>query len=158
MEHKTIEEALLAAQQEMPNLVKDSKNPHFKSSYISLHGLLGEVLPVFQKHGILFAQFPDTSHSGQPALTTILSLPIENECYTFTTPLWAAKEDAQGQGGAITYMRRYALMSALGLVAEDEDDDGNKASGKPAARRPQPTAQQIAGDEAHSPGKDSVVL
>ena len=36
------------------------------------------------------------------------------------------KEDAQAQGSAITYARRYALMSMLGLVA-DTDDDGEAA-------------------------------
>ena len=38
-----------------------------------------------------------------------------------------AKADPQGAGSAITYMRRYALMACLGVVA-DVDDDGNSAS------------------------------
>ena len=36
------------------------------------------------------------------------------------------KSDAQKLGANITYNRRYALVTMLGL--EDEDDDGNKAS------------------------------
>jgi hypothetical protein len=41
--------------------------------------------------------------------------------------LCAAKRDPQGQGAAITYARRFAYMSVLGLVA-DKDDDGNAAT------------------------------
>jgi len=37
------------------------------------------------------------------------------------------KEDPQAQGSAVTYARRYAYMSVLGLVA-DEDDDGQRAT------------------------------
>jgi hypothetical protein len=38
------------------------------------------------------------------------------------------KNDPQGIGSCITYMRRYALAAILGLNI-DEDDDGNSASG-----------------------------
>ena len=34
----------------------------------------------------------------------------------------------QGYGSAVTYLRRYALGSFLGIVT-DEDDDGNASSG-----------------------------
>lgn len=46
---------------------------------------------------------------------------------SFVMPL--AKADPQGAGSAITYARRYALVSMLGLNV-DEDDDGNHASNK----------------------------
>jgi hypothetical protein len=38
----------------------------------------------------------------------------------------SSKNDAQGYGSALTYARRYSLMSACGLAPED--DDGNAAS------------------------------
>jgi hypothetical protein len=38
------------------------------------------------------------------------------------------KQDMQQLGSAVTYARRYQLVSLLGLEAED--DDGNYASGK----------------------------
>jgi hypothetical protein len=37
-------------------------------------------------------------------------------------------DDIKGLGSAITYLRRYAIQSALGLAAED-DDDGSRATG-----------------------------
>jgi hypothetical protein len=36
--------------------------------------------------------------------------------------LLLSKNDAQGQGSAITYARRYALCAVLNLVADDDDD------------------------------------
>jgi hypothetical protein len=52
----------------------------------------------------------------------------------------ASKQDAQGYGSALTYARRYSLMTAFGICPED--DDGNAA--KPADKA-QPTidASQI---------------
>ena len=44
----------------------------------------------------------------------------------------------QGLGSAITYARRYSLVSMLGLEAED--DDGNKA----VQHKPQPKAENPA--------------
>jgi hypothetical protein len=38
----------------------------------------------------------------------------------------ANKNDAQGYGSALTYARRYGLMTAFGVPAED--DDGNAAA------------------------------
>ena len=43
-----------------------------------------------------------------------------------TMEMKPSKDDPQGRGSALTYMRRYMLASILGLNAED--DDGNKAS------------------------------
>ena len=50
------------------------------------------------------------------------------------------KSDAQGYGSAQTYCRRYALMAAFGLAADD--DDGNaaaKASPRQQTQRPSST-------------------
>jgi hypothetical protein len=43
-----------------------------------------------------------------------------------------AKDDAQGVGSALTYLRRYALGAFVGVTAT-EDDDGNAASRPPSA-------------------------
>ena len=46
------------------------------------------------------------------------------------------KNDMQALGSAITYARRYALVSMLGL--EQDDDDGNKACTPPPPPPPPP--------------------
>lgn len=126
---KPVYEALAKVQEDIPDLVKDATNPHFGSKFISLPALLDQVLPIFRKHDLMLLQ-PPTNIGGTPALTTLIVHTKTGATLSFTTPLVMAKADAQGHGGAITYMRRYALMSLLGLVA-DEDDDGNSASHPP---------------------------
>lgn len=126
----TLAKALLAAQTEMPAVDRDATNPHFGSSFISLGHLLAKVRPVLNKHGIVVAQFPSSDETG-PTLVTLL-LHESGEKLEFVAPLLLPKPDPQGQGSAITYMRRYALAAALG-ISDQEDDDGNAASEAPKA-------------------------
>jgi hypothetical protein len=44
-------------------------------------------------------------------------------------PLNPSKNDSQGMGAAITYLRRYSLSAIVGVVC-DEDDDGETAVGR----------------------------
>lgn len=117
---------LLELQRRAINLQKDSINPHFKNRYISLNELMGKILPELSELGLVLMQTP-TTMAGTPALTTTIADAESGEVISDTMALMVDKVSPQGQGSAITYARRYALMSMLGLVA-DEDDDGNSAS------------------------------
>lgn len=114
--------ALLAAQTEMPAVERDGTNPHFKSKFTTLGNLIRTVKPVLNKHGIALSQFPSQDDQGNPTLVTLL-LHESGERIHYEAPLLLPKDDPQGQGSAITYMRRYALASALG-ISDQEDDDG----------------------------------
>lgn len=122
---KNLATALIAAQTEMPKAKKSEANPFFKSKFAPLHEVMPLALETLNKHGITVVQMVGNIEGGS-ALTTML---IHNtgEFIAADQPLVLDKENPQGQGSAITYARRYALMSAIGMVA-DEDDDGNKAS------------------------------
>lgn len=120
--------ALLAVQAEMPAIDRDGENPHFKSRFTTLGNLITKVKPVLNKHGIAFAQFPASDEHGNPTLVTVL-MHESGERLEYAAPLVLTKQDPQGQGSAITYMRRYALAAALGI--SDQDDDGNGASPPP---------------------------
>ena len=124
--------ALVAVQKEMTPLKKDKSN-YFNQSYVGLDAVMPEALDILGKHDIALAQTVGTGEDGSTNLTTTL-LHVSGEWLTDTQPLLLAKNDAQGQGSAITYARRYGLMSMLGIVAE-EDDDGVKASKKPTRRK-----------------------
>lgn len=132
METKNIKEnlytALLNAQKEFPVIKKEDKNPFFKSSYAGLPSVLETVLPILQKNDLLITQSPISNGDKIGVRTSIIYAPTgQQETGEFTVTL--AKNDPQGAGSAITYTRRYALVSMLGLNV-DEDDDGNTASGK----------------------------
>lgn len=118
--------ALSAAQAEFPSIPKDGYNPHFKSRFSTLKATQKATRPVLDKHGLVVTQFP--SHvDGEPALTTWLAH-NSGQFITETTVLALSKRDPQAQGGAITYLRRYAYSSVLGLASDEDDDDGNSAS------------------------------
>ena len=106
--------------EEVGKISKDSKNPHYKSKYADIDTVLDAIRVPLQKAGLCFTQLPQ-----QGGLKTIIAtvdgdFSIEGFCeYNLS------KNDMQGLGSAITYARRYSLVSMLGLEAED--DDGNKA-------------------------------
>lgn len=129
---KNITKKLLNAQKAFPLIKKEDSNPFFKSKYAGLPSVLEVVLPILQKQGLLLTQHPITSGERIGVKTVILDEEsgesIESE---FTMTL--AKNDPQGAGSAITYARRYALISILGLNVDD-DDDANVASGKPTPK------------------------
>ncbi len=81
-------------------------------------------LTLLNKHGLAVTQLVDNAVDAG-SLTTML-MHESGEWISATQPLLLAKADPQGQGSAITYARRYGLMSMLGIVAED-DDDANAA-------------------------------
>ena len=125
---KEIAKALLAFQEKGENVKKDGNNPYFKSKYATLENILDTIKPTLAKCGLSFSQFPD----GE-GLTTIL-MHTSGEFLKANTKMTLRDQTPQGQGSAITYMRRYALSAVLGIATE-EDDDGNAAS-QPA---PKPT-------------------
>lgn len=134
---------LIQAQNAMPGLQKTAINPHFGNRYVPLEELIEKVLPVLNAHGFVLMQLP-TTLDGHPALETRLTH-RSGETISGTMLLLCAKDDPQGQGSAITYARRYSLMSLLGLSA-DQDDDAERShqsiqrTEKPAFARP-PQAQ-----------------
>jgi hypothetical protein len=122
-----IADALSKFQADVQDPAKNSDNPFFKSKYVELDDLLASVRPVLSKHGLAVIQEP--SGEEKVCVKTII-LHNSGEFIEFEpVVLKPVKTDPQGVGSAITYGRRYALSSILG-VAWDADDDGNKASGK----------------------------
>ena len=154
---------LIQAQNAMPGLQKTAINPHFGNRYVPLEELIEKVLPVLNAHGFVLMQLP-TTLDGHPALETRLTH-RSGETISGTMLLLCAKDDPQGQGSAITYARRYSLMSLLGLSA-DQDDDAERShqsiqrTEKPAFARP-PQAQvsvarQRVAASIHVPERDDI--
>lgn len=136
--------ALSKAQGEMHGAIKDSTNPHFKSSYADLASVWDAVRYPLSKNKLSVIQTATTTdkcvsietvlaHESGEWIGDILSIPV-------------AKWDAQGIGSAITYGRRYSLMSIAGIAPDD--DDGNDAARQD--QRPQQRAEP-APPKAESP-------
>jgi hypothetical protein len=120
----TLASAMAAAFAEIEAATKGANNPHFKSKYADLGAVIDAIKPALIKHGLFFAQHCRPAEDGVSVETVLYHSAGERESLgTLYVP--ANKRDAQGFGSALTYARRYALMTAFGVPAED--DDGNAA-------------------------------
>ncbi len=119
---KELAAALAKFQSTVPNVGKDGMNPYFKSKYATLENTISTVRADLAKNGLSFSQFP----TGENELATIL-MHSSGEYIKATAKMSPKDNTPQGQGSAITYLRRYALSAILGIATED-DDDGNAAS------------------------------
>lgn len=129
---KQISVAILKAQKEMGNPLKESKNPFFKSSYASLNSVREAVIPSLNEHGISVLQ-PMVNIDGKNYIKTLLLHESGESLESLTEIIYAKQNDAQAQGSGITYARRYGLQSMVCVGADD--DDGNGATRPPKAER-----------------------
>ena len=126
--------AIALSQLHVENAMKSSTNPHFKSKYADLAEILNTVRPVFSANGIAIVQTP-TFESGVASVETMLC----HESGEFISSVCSSpvsKQDAQGIGSAITYLRRYSLAAMCGIA--QEDDDGQHAVQEPQTQRQAP--------------------
>lgn len=122
---------LLAFQMLGITLEKDGNNPHFRSEYVTLNEVLRKVKKPLNDLGVVIIQQGGTDKLGAHGLYTVLHDTEDGSETTCFMP-YIGTPDSQKLGAANTYLRRYSLITMLGL--EDEDDDGNTASAKPAAK------------------------
>lgn len=119
---KQLTQALITFQVKVDTIRKDAKNPFFKSSYASLANILESIKEPLIECGLAVTQFPQ----GENGLMTIL-MHESGEWIGFEYQMRPTKDDPQGRGSCLTYMRRYSIASVLCLNI-DEDDDGNLAT------------------------------
>ncbi len=137
--------AFIKAKRAFGPALKDKTNPAFRSKYADLGACIEAVEDALLANGIAFIQQTFKDPSGVTVETVFMHESGETiRCGKLHVP--ASKQDPQGYGSALTYARRYSLMTSCGIAPED--DDGNAASrtpvatGKPVAAaktRPTPT-------------------
>lgn len=135
----SLHSAMAAAFGEIEAATKSTNNPHFKSKYADIATVIDAVKPALVRHGLFFTQHPEPSERGV-CIETMLHHASGESISLGKLFVPANKQDAQGFGSALTYARRYALVTAFGVPTED--DDGNAASApvkqaeKPASTGP----------------------
>lgn len=120
--------ALAKAQGEFRTAKKNTTNPFFKSKYADLEEVVDACRQSLSKNGLSFMQMTELTKDGLILNTRVCHSSgqwIESEY-----PIDPVKKDPQGLGSAITYAKRYALGAMLGVVSEEEDDDGEAATGR----------------------------
>ena len=129
---KEIASALVKAQKAFGPALKTSTNPAFRSKYAKLENCIEAVIDALNDNGIMLMQPKHLCEDGVIVETMFLHESGEM-ISNGKLHVPATKHDAQGYGSALTYARRYSLLAACGIAAED--DDGEAAS-KP---KPAPT-------------------
>ena len=139
-------ESIMRVQLAVGIIGKDKFNPHFKSQYAPLDAIWQRATAACASEGLVVTQ-PATGHG---VWTFIFHAPSGEWMASFMElPLVAPpskdKETGEWRAGPVTpqvigsitsYARRYSYLAALGLVAGEEDDDGNVSSGIPATQAP----------------------
>jgi len=126
--HTSIAEALSTAQSKMGNAVKNSVNPHFKSTFADFPAVRDIVIPALAAEGIACIQHVDGADGKVTVRTTIHWMETTIEAGNCTIK-YEGRNAAQAVGSATTYLKRYQL-AGLGGVAQ-VDDDGQSATNEP---------------------------
>jgi hypothetical protein len=130
----------------MPRVTKgetanvQTKTGHrYSYQYASLADIHAAVLPVLSRHGLAWTTMPTIREDGRYVLHCELAH-VSGESRTCEMPL-PSMCTPQELGSALTYARRYALCSIVG-IAPDEDDDGAAATiGAATTQEPEPRPQ-----------------
>lgn len=117
--------AFVEVQKEVKDPPRSGENPHFQSSYVTLEDLVHAVRPTLSDNGLTMIQAPGMEGGAVTVETMLLHESGQWVRSTARTP--TDRNDPQGIGSAVTYLRRYSLAAMLGLAHED-DDDGTRAS------------------------------
>ena len=123
---ENIYKAFVKFQSEFKGMKPDSSNPFFKSTYISLDGILETVRPILAKNGLAVIQ-EATGDGDYIFVKTKLIHESGEMIETEVLKMKPQKNDPQSMGSCITYSKRYQLAALLG-ICECIDDDANIAT------------------------------
>lgn len=123
---KNVLKALFEAKSKFAKAEKSKQNSHLKNRYATLEDVLAAVEPGLEDSGlVMFQSMVDTEAQGSIVVETSIYHAESSEYVQFLTKVPISKNDCQGVGSSLTYARRYAITSALGL--SQADDDGQLA-------------------------------
>lgn len=124
-----VAKALVSFQREVEGVTKNAVNDSIGNFYSDLAGVWAAIREPLTRLGLSVIQLPGTVTGTRIALETI----ILHESGQFisldgTLPFELQNPTIHSAASAISYLRRYSLMGALGLPSLD--DDGNAGAGK----------------------------
>lgn len=117
---KNLYKALADFQQEVPVIHKDTQG--FNYSYADLPAIFEIINPLLKKHGLGFTQLVNGTNIKTILFHVQSGETLESETAIPQGVQMNKMNDFQVLGSAITYIRRYALSSMLGLVTDKDTD------------------------------------
>jgi hypothetical protein len=128
---KNLIKALSDFQNDCPIIHKDTKGHNY--TYADLPQIFSVINPLLKKHKLCFTQLLEND-----GIRTILFHVESGEQIESHTPIplvkLGAMNEYQSYGSGVTYFRRYALSSMLGLVTDKDTDAAG--SSMPVAQSP----------------------
>ena len=150
----TLHAAMALAFAEIDGAVKGAENPAFKQGgkalkYANINAVIEAIKPALINHGLWFTQNP-TPHDRGVQIETMLHHASGESMSLGSLFVPASKQDAQGFGSAMTYARRYALVTAFGVPVEDDDGNAAVAATRNAPEpAPEPPAKREGPPKTH---------
>lgn len=111
-----------------PAKTKTANVGKYQYQYTTLADVLGIVRPALQEHGLGLRQSIGTSEAGLTLRTEVFD--EDSDMILDERPVYENK-DPQGFGSYETYMRRYSLLTAFGLAADDDGQAAVKSNYQP---------------------------
>jgi hypothetical protein len=128
---KSIYKALASFQQKVPVIHKDTSGYNY--SYADLPTILEVINPLLKENGLGFYQAVNGTQIKTVLFHVESGETIESSTDIPQGVVLNKMNDFQVLGSAITYLRRYALSSLLGLVTDkDTDASGEQVKKQPA--------------------------
>lgn len=143
---KAIATALLNVQRSLDPVHKGRKG--YGYTYADLAAVMDTVLEGLNKEGVVVVQSPTVTEKQAAAIVTRLIHAATGEEITSTIEVpWSVggtkMSDAQAYGAAITYGRRYALVSMVCVATEDTDAAGLGNAPQRPVRAPEPAKPSL---------------
>lgn len=151
IEAATLASAMALAFAEIDGAIKGNENAAFKqggrvSKYADINAVIDAIKPALINHGLFFTQHPQPHDKGVQIETFLHHAGGESiSLGVLFVP--ASKQDAQGFGSALTYARRYALVTAFGVPVEDDDGNAAAAASKKDRESPKQDEAKINHDQ-----------
>jgi hypothetical protein len=121
---KHLFKSLAEFQQEVPTIHKATQG--FGYTYADLPKIFEVINPLLKKHGLGFTQLIN----GKELITIVFHVEsgenLESNTLIPQDVQLKGQNDFQVLGSAITYLRRYALSSILGIVSDKDTDAGGE--------------------------------
>jgi hypothetical protein len=134
---KELLKSLAAFQQEVKPIIKNTEGYGYR--YADLTVILETINPLMAKHGLGFTQQMNVVDGRNQLDTVIFHIEsgdtLTSSCLIPEGVQLKGMNDFQVLGSAITYLRRYGLSSALGLVTDVDNDAAGEQTSKPQRKK-----------------------
>jgi hypothetical protein len=127
-------QAMAAAQAEMPMIIKRSNNPSTNSKYAKLEAMAKAIMPVIEKYKFSL-KFSEGDSPNPAKIRVMCKVSMGGHSEDYHVDLSpddtgakgnASKTKIHGEGSTFSYGRRYLTAMIFNLTIIGEDDDGNQ--------------------------------